>query len=301
LELQAPAEAAGLRLDRYLAEHAGSRAQAARWITEGLVSIDGHAAHKSDVLTGGELIAIAARKLTADGAAESDVVPSVTYEDADLLVVDKPAGVVVHPAAGHRTGTLSQALAIRGAAGGDPWRPGIVHRLDKDTSGLLVVAKSDATHRALKAALSERRIVREYLALVAGRPPARGGTIDAPLGRDRRAPQRMSLDSAHAREARTHFTLEEALPASSLLRVRLETGRTHQIRVHFQAIGHPVCGDRDYGGAPAYGLSRQFLHAAHLELDQPTTGEHLSFDSPLPEDLAVALACAREGERARRS
>jgi 23S rRNA pseudouridine1911/1915/1917 synthase len=293
MEIVVPAEAAGLRLDRYLAEQAGSRAQASRWIAEGEITVDGRPARKSHVLSGGEHLEIVAPAPTADVAVPAGNGPTVVFEDSDLLVVDKPAGMVVHPAAGHRSGTLSQALLALGAAGGEPWRPGIVHRLDKDTSGLLVVAKSEAAHRALKTALSERRIVREYLALVAGRPPARGGTIDAPLGRDRRVPRRISLDSAHAREARTHFTLEEALPASSLLRVRLETGRTHQIRAHFEAIGHPVCGDPQYGRTGAYGLTRQFLHATRIELAQPFTGQPLAFDSPLPADLAAALASAR--------
>ena len=297
MELRVPPDAAGLRLDRYLAGPAGSRAQAERWIAAGGVTVDGRQAQKSHILAGGEQIEIVATGRASD-LDDGELAPfSIVYEDADVLVVDKPPGVVVHPAAGHRTGTLSQALVRRGAAGGDPWRPGIVHRLDKDTSGLLVVAKGEAAHRILKAALAERRIVREYLVLVAGRPPARSGTIDAPLGRDRRSPRRMSLDSSGPREARTHFTLEEALPAASLLRVRLETGRTHQIRVHFQAIGHPVCGDREYGPAPDFGLERQFLHATHLELAQPMTGQALAFDSPLPEDLAAALGRAREGDR----
>jgi len=297
VELRVPAEAAGQRLDRYLAEHAGSRAQAARWISLGAVTVDGRPAQKSHVLAGGEQLAITApRRAPEITAGGGNVAVAVIYEDADLLIVDKAAGVVVHPAGGHRSGTLSQALAERGAAGGEPWRPGIVHRLDKDTSGLLVVAKSDAAHRRLRSALSERLIVREYLALVAGRPAARGGTIDAPIGRDRRLRRRMSLDSEHLREARTHFTLEQALPAASLLRVRLETGRTHQIRAHFEAIGHPVCGDREYGGnAPSYGLTRQFLHATHLELAQPSSGQPLAFDSPLPADLSAALDRAREG------
>jgi 23S rRNA pseudouridine1911/1915/1917 synthase len=293
VELLVPPEATGQRLDRYLAAHVGSRAQAARWIALGCVRMDGAPMQKSHLLVGGEQLEIVA-PIAAAEPAEDGVAPTIRYEDDDLLVVDKPAGVVVHPAGGHRSGTLSQALAAIGAAGGDPWRPGIVHRLDKDTSGLLVVAKSDEAHRKLKTALAARLIVREYLTLVAGRPPARGGTIDAPIGRDRRARKRMSLDSAQLREARTHFTLEEALPRASLLRVRLETGRTHQIRAHFEAIGHPVCGDPQYGHAPGYGLSRQFLHAAHLEFAQPSSGEQLAFDSPLPDDLQLALERARE-------
>jgi 23S rRNA pseudouridine1911/1915/1917 synthase len=292
VELRAPAEAAGERLDRFLAPHAGSRAQAARLIEEGHVSVDGGPARKSQLLTGGEAITVTAPELPVEPAGEATELP-IVFEDRDLLVVDKPAGLVVHPAGGHRSGTLAQILAARGAAGGEEWRPGIVHRLDKDTSGLIVVAKSDEAHRRLKSALARREVVREYITLVAGRPPARGGTIDAPIGRDRHARTRMSLDTATPREARTHFTLVEALPAASLLRVHLETGRTHQIRAHFEAIGHPVCGDPQYGPAPAYGLTRQFLHAAHLELAQPTSGEALSFDSPLPADLAQALERAR--------
>jgi 23S rRNA pseudouridine1911/1915/1917 synthase len=294
VELLVPPEAAGQRLDRYLAEHIGSRAQAARWIGLGAVILDGAPVQKSQILLGGERIELEAPVPAEESVGEGLPPTAILYEDYDLLIVDKPAGVVVHPAAGHRSGTVAQALAARGAGGGEPWRPGIVHRLDKDTSGLLVVAKNEAAHRALKAALAERRIVREYLALVAARPPARGGTIDAPIGRDRRARKRMSLDSEHLREARTHFSLVEALPRASLLRVRLETGRTHQIRAHFEAIGHPVCGDPQYGHAPSFGLTRQFLHAAHLELPQPSSGEALAFDSPLPGDLQQALERARE-------
>ena len=154
----------------------------------------------------------------------------------------------MHPARGHREQTLSQLLAGR-VAGGDPERAGIVHRLDRDTSGLLVVARSEDAHALLQKAIAEREIQREYLALVLGRPPARTGTIEAPIGRDARVRTRMSVGGAHAREARTHFELEQALAEHALLRLRLETGRTHQIRVHLQAIGHPVAGDPEYGSA----------------------------------------------------
>jgi 23S rRNA pseudouridine1911/1915/1917 synthase len=293
--LRVPPEAAGERLDQFLATHVGSRAQAQRRIEAGAVTLDGVLARKNDRLRGGETIELAAVEVPKPAPAAQLADIAIVYEDADLLVVDKPAGIVVHPAGPHRGGTLSEALAHRGAAGGDPWRPGIVHRLDRDTSGLLVVAKSEEAHRRLKSALAARRIVREYLALVEGRPPSRSGTIDAPLGRDRRARTRMSIDSDRPRAARTHFELEQALATTTLLRVRLETGRTHQIRVHFEAIGHPVCGDRQYGAPDRYGLGRQFLHAARLEFTQPFSGAALAIESALPADLERALALARLG------
>ena len=215
----------------------------------------------------------------------------IAYEDQYLLVVDKVPGVVVHPARGHGEGTLAQLLAAS-AAGGDPERAGIVHRLDRDTSGLLVVSRSEQAHRRLQAALRRRLIEREYLALVRGQPPARSGTIEAPIGRDPRVRTRMTVGGAQSREARTHFTLERALADTSLLRLRLDTGRTHQIRVHLRAIGHPVCGDPEYGTAGMLGLTRQFLHAARLAFDHPFTGERVDVLSPLPADLRDALARA---------
>ena len=215
----------------------------------------------------------------------------IAYEDEHLLVVDKGPGVVVHPARGHGEGTLAQLLAAS-AAGGAPERAGIVHRLDRDTSGLLVISRSERAHRRLQAALRRRQIEREYLTLVQGRPPARSGTIEAPIGRDPRVRTRMTVGGAHAREARTHFTLERALAGTSLLRLRLDTGRTHQIRVHLRAIGHPVCGDPEYGTAGVLGLTRQFLHAARLAFDHPFTGERVDVLSPLPADLRDALARA---------
>lgn len=300
IEARVPAEAAGERLDRFLGGHVGSRAQAQRLIDQGLVRVDGRALPKRYALLEGETVVVEARALTVgDGervAAETDPAAyAVAYEDGDLLVVEKPPGVVVHPARGHWRGTLSQALAERGAAGGDPWRAGIVHRLDKDTSGLLVVAKHAESHRRLKEALAAREITREYLVLVDGRPPARTGTIDAPLGRDRRVRTRISSDTDDPREARTHFELERALPTSSLLRARLETGRTHQIRAHFLAIGHPVCGDPEYGRPGAFGLERQFLHAARLRFAHPFTAAPVDVAAPLPDDLQAALKRAETG------
>jgi 23S rRNA pseudouridine1911/1915/1917 synthase len=291
--LYVPPEAAGARLDAFLADALGSRSQAQRRIAAGAIAVDGRTARKNDRLRGGESISIAEEHVAAVELAAAPAPFAIAYEDDALLIVDKPAGVVVHPAGPHRDGTLSVALAARGAAGGEPWRPGIVHRLDRDTSGLLVVAKSEEAHRRLKAALAARRIVREYLALVEGRPPARSGTIDAPIGRDRRARTRMSIDSDTPRAARTHFSVAQTLAEATLLVVRLETGRTHQIRAHLEAIGHPVCGDREYGTPGRYGLARQFLHAARLELAQPFTGAPLAVSSPLPADLAAALEQAR--------
>jgi 23S rRNA pseudouridine1911/1915/1917 synthase len=222
---------------------------------------------------------------------------TIAFQDEHVIVVDKAPGVVVHPARGHREGTLAQLLepllpvwaADGEEAAGDPERRGIVHRLDRDTSGLLVVARTPAALTALQAALAQRRIEREYLALVEGRPPARSGTIEAPIGRDPRVRTRMAVGGAAQREARTHFTLERALAETSLLRLRLETGRTHQIRVHLQAIGHPVCGDPEYGTAGLLGLERQFLHATRLAFEHPLSGERIEVSSPLPADLQVAL------------
>jgi 23S rRNA pseudouridine1911/1915/1917 synthase len=213
---------------------------------------------------------------------------SIVHRDDHLLVIDKGAGLVVHPGRGHHEDTLSQLLSAE-LAGGDPERAGIVHRLDRDTSGLMVVARDEETHRRLQSAIAERRVEREYLALVEGRPPSRTGTIDAPVGRDPRVRTRMAVGGAGAREARTHFTLERSLPKSSLLSLLLETGRTHQIRVHLQAIGHPVCGDPEYGTAGLYGLERQFLHATRLAFEHPISGEALELTAPLPPDLQVAL------------
>ncbi len=221
---------------------------------------------------------------------------AVVYRDEHLLVIDKGPGLVVHPGRGHHEDTLSQILGGvgLGPAGGDAERAGIVHRLDRDTSGLMVVARSEQAHRRLQAELAARRIEREYIALVEGRPPARTGTVDAPVGRDPRLRTRMAVGGAGAREARTHFALERALPRSSLLSLRLETGRTHQIRVHMSAIGHPVAGDPEYGTPGLYGLERQFLHATRLAFPHPITGEPLETRSPLPADLAAALERAAD-------
>jgi 23S rRNA pseudouridine1911/1915/1917 synthase len=292
-------EEAGTRLDVRLAAEPdiGSRAKAQRMIDAGLVTVDGRARPKSHLLAPGESVEALPEPAPdpGDPAAGEGVPFEVVYEDDDLMVVDKPAGVVVHPAAGHATGTLSQALATRGAAGGDPLRPGIVHRLDRDTSGLLVIAKSDRVHRELQDLIRRRALEREYAALVEGRP-ARSGTIDAPVGRDRVSRKLISTRTDTPREARTHFELEEELPRTSLLKVTLETGRTHQIRAHMAAIGHPVVGDSAYGGGKSgerLGLTRQFLHSRYLRFQHPITGALIGCESKLPVDLSRTLGLAR--------
>jgi len=296
MELLVPPDAAGERLDTFLASPVGSRSQAARAIAAGLVLVDGEAARKGHPLRGGERIVVLEQApAPADEPDPAAAVASfeVAYEDKHLIVVDKPAGVVVHPARGHRQGTLAQALAGRIAGGDEDWRAGIVHRLDRDTSGLLVVAKSDEVHRALKAALGARDIKREYLALVEGRPSARSGTIEAPIGRDRRVRTRVSTDTDVPKAAITHFEIDRTLAQSTLLRVRLQTGRTHQIRVHLEAIDLLISGDPVYGSGGDLGLERQFLHANRLSFDHPFSGERLELESPLPDDLAAALERAR--------
>jgi 23S rRNA pseudouridine1911/1915/1917 synthase len=288
MELRATPDDEGTRLDAFLAGPLGSRARAQRLIAAGAVLVDGQPAPKRHLVTAGQLVTVDEPE-EAPAADLPDAPYAVPYADEHLLVVDKPAGVVVHPARGHRAGTLAQALAGVAAGGEDAARAGIVHRLDRDTSGLLVVARSEEAHRALRAALQARAITREYLVLVEGRPPARTGTIDAPLGRDRRVRTRMSTDTDVPREAVTHFEIERALPRTTLLRVRLETGRTHQIRAHLQAIGHPVVGDPEYGTPGRLGLERQFLHATRLAFAHPVTGEPVDVSSPLPPDLRAAL------------
>jgi len=283
---------AGLRLDTVLAARLGtSRAAAQRLIESGAVVLDGRPAAKAHVLRAGESLVYEPPAAAAVSLVAEPVPYRLVYEDEALLVVDKPAGVVVHPAPGNEHGTLVQGLLEHGIAGGHESRPGIVHRLDRDTSGLLIVARSAAAHRRLVEQMTRREIARRYTALVAGALPHDAGTIDAPLGRHPRDRKRISLHTTRPRRAVTHFTVSRRLTGYTLLEVRLETGRTHQIRVHFAALGHPVAGDVVYGPARRpEGLARQFLHAGHLEFAHPLSGAPLVFDAPLPDDLAGFLA-----------
>jgi 23S rRNA pseudouridine1911/1915/1917 synthase len=289
--IQVPREAAGARLDRFVASLSavGTRAEAERLLVAGAVRVDGELRPKSHRLQGGEVLEVELPDQVDRSLEAEERELKIAYEDEHLLVVDKPAGLVVHPSAGHGQGTLVNALLERGIAGGDvPERPGIVHRLDRDTSGLLVVARSQEAYERLQELIRDRRLDRRYLALVRGRPRSRTGRIEAPIGRDRHDPLRHSLDTETPRDAITHFEVLELLPAHALLSVRLETGRTHQIRVHLQAIELPVVGDPVYG-VPDPELRRQFLHASRLSFPHPLTGEAVDVESPLPEELQAAL------------
>jgi 23S rRNA pseudouridine1911/1915/1917 synthase len=290
--LRVPEQAAGRRLDQFLAglPEVGSRAVAERLLSLGGVLVDGRPRAKSHRLAGGEELEFEAPQAAVSTLEPQAMELSVPYEDEHLLVVDKPAGLVVHPAPGHGRGTLVHGLLAHDVEGGEaPERPGIVHRLDRDTSGLLVVARSPEAHRRLQQLVQQRRLTREYLALVAGRPRSRRGTIDAPIGRDRHDPLRQSLDTDTPRDSVTHFEVEELLPRHALLRATLETGRTHQIRVHLAAIDLPVVGDPLYGRPGELGLSRQFLHATRLAFEHPFDGDAVDVVSPLPADLAECL------------
>jgi 23S rRNA pseudouridine1911/1915/1917 synthase len=281
----------GSRLDVVLARHAGlSRAGAQKLIVAGSVWVDGSPARKKHLVRAGERVTWQPPPKAGVGLTAEDVAYALVYEDDWLLVVDKPAGVVVHPAPGHEHGTLAQGLVAKGARGGHESRPGIVHRLDKDTSGLLIVARRDEAYRRLVAAMERRDIHRTYVALLVGDLPQDAGTIDAPIGRHLRDRKRMSLHTAAGKRAVTHFDVLGRAPGFTLMRVRLETGRTHQIRVHFSALGYPVAGDVQYGRPPRpTGLRRQFLHSARLVFPHPRDGREIRCASPLPPDLAAFL------------
>ncbi|MBU6364232.1 MAG: RluA family pseudouridine synthase [Acidobacteria bacterium] len=297
LRLVVGADDHGRRLDAVLAAADGmeSRAEAQRLIEAGSVTVNGEARPKRHALATGDVVeAVLPPDRGAQELKAEDLGVPVVYADDRLLVVDKPAGMVTHPSRGHSSGTLVHGLLGAGAGGGDdPERPGIVHRLDRDTSGLLLVARDERTHRRLSRMMRDREIGRRYLALVYGDfPPAL--TVDRPLGRDPRRRTRQAVLAHGGRDAVTHFRRLEQIGAVALVEARLETGRTHQVRVHLESAGHPVFGDPVYGrGRADHGLGRQFLHAYALEFDHPETGEHLAFDSPLPPDLETALAGAR--------
>ena len=296
IEVEVPLEAVGERLDRFLSGLAevGSRAAAERLLSQRRVKVNGSPEPKSHRLAAGDVVAVSVPERKRSTLEPEQLDLRIAFEDEHLLVVDKPAGIVVHPSRGHASGTLVHGLLGHAVAGGEEAeRPGIVHRLDRDTSGLLVVARSDEAHRRLQQLLRRRKLVREYLTLVRGRARSKRGRIEAPIGRDRHDPTRVSLDTDTPRDAITNFEVVETMRRHALLRAALETGRTHQIRVHLGAIDLPVSGDPTYGLSGDLGLARQFLHAARLAFPHPLTGEPVEAESPLPPDLQAALEEAR--------
>jgi 23S rRNA pseudouridine1911/1915/1917 synthase len=311
IRLDVPKDAEGLRLDAFLAarQPTQSRSIWKRAIEEGLVAIDGRAAEKpGQTLKAGMAIVATMPEPPPSTLEGEDIAIDLVHEDEHLAVVLKPAGLVVHPGHGARTGTLVHALLGRGLAlapAGGVLRPGIVHRLDKETSGLLLIAKSDAAHRGLTKMFAQREIAKTYLALVWGRPQPREGRIDEAIGRSRRDPTKMSVRAQHGRAATTIYQTKETLPGFTLLEINLVTGRTHQIRVHFAARKHPVIGDTRYGGAPWKALRdparrdalasfhRLALHAARLEFAHPVTAAPMSFSAPLPKDVAALIDALR--------
>jgi 23S rRNA pseudouridine1911/1915/1917 synthase len=299
------ADMAGERIDRLIPRiHPDvSRAAAAAMIQRGLVRVNGVPCKPSSKPIAGARLEFEIPAPPSTDATPEHIPLTVVYEDTSLVVIDKPAGMVVHPAPGNERGTLVNALLGRYAdLPGDPIRPGIVHRLDKDTSGLVVVARTPAAISALARAFKNRDIHKEYLALVVGTLKQRAGTIQAGIGRDPRHRQRMAVLATGGRDARTTYWTEEAFRNFSLVRIVLETGRMHQIRVHFSAMGHPIVGDPVYG-RPVTGLRlrRHFLHAALLRFKHPITGEELEFRSTLPPELAEVLTVMRDGVAPRRA
>jgi 23S rRNA pseudouridine1911/1915/1917 synthase len=295
-ELAVPAALAGERLDRGLATLTGwSRAEVARLIDDGDVLVGGRAVAKSHRLEAGEVIELLSEPAPAQPPGPEPIPVDVRFADDDVIAVSKPSGLVVHPGAGHAGGTLVNGLLHQFpdiAGVGDPARPGIVHRLDRDTSGLMIVARSPRAYDALVAALARHEIERRYLALVWGHLDAPRGVVDAPIGRSPMRRTRMAVRD-EGRAARTAYQVQREYeePRVSLLECRLETGRTHQVRVHLSAIDHPVVGDAAYRGArSSLSLARPFLHAHRLELDHPATGKRLAFEDPLPSELESVLA-----------
>ncbi|MGB9885565.1 MAG: RluA family pseudouridine synthase [Moorellales bacterium] len=298
-ELVVGPEETGRRLDVYLFQGGffPSRAQAQRAIANGRVTVNGQPVKSGYRLRSGDRLRVEWEPPAPISLAAEDIPLEVLYEDQDLLVVNKPQGLVVHPAPGHAQGTLVNALLKRcpDLSGiGGALRPGVVHRLDKDTSGLMVVAKNDGAHLELARQLKERTLSRVYLALVHGRPPL-AGTVRAPVGRHPKERKKMAVRTEGGKEAVTHYRVLEYFPGYALLEVRLETGRTHQIRVHLASLGHPVVGDRLYGRRqPPLPVPGQLLHAFRLAFRHPRTGEHLEFSAPPPPAFASLLRHLRE-------
>ncbi|MBQ0037504.1 MAG: RluA family pseudouridine synthase [Clostridiales bacterium] len=294
--LQATSEHAGARMDSFLASamEGVSRSAAARLLSEGAVTVNGKPAAKNDRLSGGETVCVTMPEVTETELTAQDIPLDVVYEDADVIVVNKPSGLVVHPAPGHPDGTLVNALlhhcgASLSGIGGEK-RPGIVHRIDRDTSGLIIAAKNDAAHLGLSAQLSDHTLARTYECIVVGNLREDSGTVDAPIGRHPTDRKKMAVTAKNSRQAVTHWEVIARYPGFTHVRCRLETGRTHQIRVHMAHIGHPILGDTVYGNKkPVPGLTGQCLHAVGLRFLHPRTGETVELTCPLPEEFEKQL------------
>ena len=312
-----PADIGTARLDKYIGDHPDiglTRSRAQKLIFQGLILVDGRKVVAKHPLSGGELIEMTIPPLPVEGIKGENITIDIVFEDEWLVVVNKPAGMVTHPGVGNRSGTLANALVYHFeqlSHESGRHRPGIVHRLDRDTSGLLVIAKDDDTHLALQEAIKTRTLKRTYLALVCGHMKEDMGEINLPIGRDPKHRTLMAVNGDDPREAVTHYRLLERYRSYDLLEVTLDTGRTHQIRVHFSHLGHPVFGDPDYGGRDTWVnamfgperplarrmlelLPRQALHAAKIEFPHPRTGQSLKFEVPMPEDLQSVIVVVRK-------
>ncbi|WP_151735823.1 RluA family pseudouridine synthase ['Paenibacillus yunnanensis' Narsing Rao et al. 2020] len=283
------------RIDKYITESWEediSRSQVQQWITGGYITVNGAAVKANYKLAEGDVVAVTVPEPEATELIPENIPLEVAYEDSDVIVVNKPRGMVVHPAAGHPSGTLVNALMYHchDLAGiGGEIRPGIVHRIDKDTSGLIMAAKNDASHISLAAQLKEHSVTRRYIAIVHGNVSHDQGTVDAPIGRDPHDRKLYTVTEKNSKRSVTHFTVLERFGDTTLLELQLETGRTHQIRVHMKFIGHPLVGDPVYGRSKGITMNGQALHAAVLGFVHPSTGEYLEFSAPLPEDMEEVL------------
>lgn len=298
LEWTVSAEHKKERVDKYITEAMDnvSRSQVQLWIGDGLVTVNGAAVKSNAKLAEGDRIELQIPEPTAVEIIAEDIPLEVVYEDSDVIVINKPRGLVVHPAPGHTSGTLVNALMyhckdLSGING--ELRPGIVHRIDKDTSGLLMAAKNDRAHASLAAQLKDHSVNRRYIALVHGHLSHDQGTIDAPIGRDTNDRKMYTVTERNSKHAVTHFNVTERINDYTLLELKLETGRTHQIRVHMKFIGHPLVGDPIYGRNKGIKMNGQALHAAVLGFVHPATGEYMEFSAPLPQDMEDVLASLR--------
>jgi 23S rRNA pseudouridine1911/1915/1917 synthase len=299
VEWEIDEDTAGERLDKYVTESAPdeiSRSQVQQWIKDGYVKVNGNIEKSNYRLSAGERIELTVPETVASVIVPENIPLDIVYEDRDVIVINKSRGLVVHPAAGHSSGTLVNALMfhchdLSGING--ELRPGIVHRIDKDTSGLLMAAKNDKAHLSLSDQLKKHTVTRKYIAIIHGHLPHDQGTVDAPIGRDPRDRKLFAVNTSIGKRAVTHFRVLERFPDYTMVELQLETGRTHQIRVHLKFIGHPIVGDPVYGRTKGVAMNGQALHAALLGFLHPTLDKYLEFEAPLPDDMNRVLDILR--------